>query len=172
MGLGKVLSTERSWDPVLKFLQLGLGFLFCVRVLVFLYNFIFIIQNIRMLFKSCTRLQPNQQLEAFFPFRIKHFNFLFNKLQGFFPYYRILVFFFQKCLVFLSSFHLTLLRLAFQMTLAAAVYLFPACSSDWRVFSSHFSGYIVLIVLLEGEGSTTSISFIQFAPTFLFCKLK
>lgn len=35
-------------------------------------------------------------------------------------------------------------------------------ASDGRVFSSCFSGHIVLVVLLEGEGSTTNISFRQF----------
>lgn len=60
------------------------------------------------------------------------------------------------------------------MTMTAAVYLFPAFSvPQIEGFSLLVSvDTRVLVVLLEGEGSTDRISCIQFTPILLFCKLK
>lgn len=62
------LSTGSCWDSP-EVSAAWVGVFSCLGPLVF------IIQNVRMLFKCCSSLQANQQLEAFFPFRIKHFSF-------------------------------------------------------------------------------------------------
>lgn len=122
----------------------------------------------RTLFKGCTRLWPNQQREAFYPFGVKHL--FFNKPQGFFPYYRFCRIFWENalfsCLVSTSAGYGWLSKWLWLLQSIPSLLL----ASDWRVFSSCFSGHSV--VLLEREGSTTSISFIQFTPTLLFCKLE